>query len=277
MTTPKRTTTASTPPWEQGPDSEGLTFGTWLRQQREVRDVGLREVAEASKISFRYLEAFEQDRFDLLPPAVFSRGFLRQYALYVGLDPDEVLNYFLWAQQEGEGNEEEDRPSELSVAAEPNLTAWMIGGGIVLLLAAIAFLAWGLAGRERPAEDSGEVFVPPVVAPLPAPAEPSPPEEISGAPLQVSLEFVRNCWVEAVVDGGAQRIAQEFAQGESLQIDAERVVVFQKLGNAGGVQMEVNGEVYPLAGAEGSLLKDLVIDLEVAAALVDEAAGEAAP
>jgi hypothetical protein len=100
--------------------------------------------------------------------------------------------------------------------------------------------------------------------------------EVSGAPLRVSLEFVRNCWVEVVVDGGSRRIAQEFAQGESLQIDAEREVIFRKLGNVGGVQMEVNGTQYPLAGEEGALLKDLRIDLEIARALIaqDPAQGE---
>ena len=66
-------------PWQQG-DEETASFGSRLRRQREVRDIGLREIADASKISLRYLEAFEQDRFEALPAVVFAKGFLREYA-----------------------------------------------------------------------------------------------------------------------------------------------------------------------------------------------------
>lgn len=86
-------------------ESETATFGLWLRRQREAREVSLREIADKTKISFRYLEAMEDDRFDLLPAPVFARGFLREYARYVGLNPDEVLNSFLAAQQRAAGLE----------------------------------------------------------------------------------------------------------------------------------------------------------------------------
>ena len=71
------------------------SLGAWLRAQREARGVGLREIADASKISLRYLEALETDRFEVLPAPVFTRGFLREYARVVGLDPDEVVNLYL--------------------------------------------------------------------------------------------------------------------------------------------------------------------------------------
>ena len=51
-----------------------------------MREISLREIAERTKISLRYLEALEEDRFDLLPAPVFAQGFLREYARYVGLN-----------------------------------------------------------------------------------------------------------------------------------------------------------------------------------------------
>ena len=49
-----------------------------------MREISLRDIAERTKISLRYLEAMEADRFDLLPAPVFAKGFLREYARYVG-------------------------------------------------------------------------------------------------------------------------------------------------------------------------------------------------
>ncbi len=74
---------------------DNRSFGEWLRRERERRGITLEEIAEATKIGKRYLEAFERERVDVIPRApIFARGFLRQYAEYVGLDPEEVLNRF---------------------------------------------------------------------------------------------------------------------------------------------------------------------------------------
>ena len=90
------------PPWGLGAQGEEISFGTWLRRQREIREIPMREIADVTKISIRYLEALEADRFDVLPAPVFAKGFLREYSRYVGLDPDEVVNSYLIAQQSPE-------------------------------------------------------------------------------------------------------------------------------------------------------------------------------
>ncbi|HEX2225425.1 MAG TPA: helix-turn-helix transcriptional regulator, partial [Thermoanaerobaculia bacterium] len=108
----KRAGARQPPPWDKdksaatGPD--GGSFGSWLRRQREVRQISLREVADRTKISYRYLEAMEEDRFDVLPAPVFAKGFLREYARYVGLSPDEVVNHYLAVQQPQGGEELEE-------------------------------------------------------------------------------------------------------------------------------------------------------------------------
>src|SRR5919106_4236636 len=82
-------------PWE----GEGGSFGNWLRQQREIRNITLREISDNTKIAMRYLEALEEDRFEVLPAPIFAKGFLREYAKYVGLDADEVVNFYIAADQ----------------------------------------------------------------------------------------------------------------------------------------------------------------------------------
>lgn len=71
------------------------SFGETLKRERELREISLRQISEATKISIRYLEALEQNRFELLPGGLFNKGFIRAYATYVGLDSESMVNSYL--------------------------------------------------------------------------------------------------------------------------------------------------------------------------------------
>lgn len=64
--------------------------GETLRRERERRNLGLPEVSRVLKISPRFLEAIEDERFDQLPGGVFAKSFVRQYARFLDLDEDEA-------------------------------------------------------------------------------------------------------------------------------------------------------------------------------------------
>jgi cytoskeletal protein RodZ len=70
------------------------SIGTWLRRERELRNIDLVEVADRTKIPLQQLERLEDDRFAELPGEVFVKGFLRAYARAVGLSSEEVLGRF---------------------------------------------------------------------------------------------------------------------------------------------------------------------------------------
>src|SRR5688572_29685757 len=70
-------------------------FGTRLREARERRGVSLRTIADATKISVAALEALERNDISRLPGGIFSRAFVRAYAVEVGLDPDVTVREFL--------------------------------------------------------------------------------------------------------------------------------------------------------------------------------------
>ncbi|HKY33401.1 MAG TPA: helix-turn-helix domain-containing protein [Candidatus Polarisedimenticolia bacterium] len=71
------------------------SFGEELKRERELRDISLKEISEATKISLRFLEALEQDNYDILPGGVFNRGFIRAYARFIGIDGEEMVNAYL--------------------------------------------------------------------------------------------------------------------------------------------------------------------------------------
>ena len=70
------------------------SLGSLLRSSRENRNTSLDEAAAATRISVRILTALEGDDFATLPAEVFTRGFIKLYAEYLGLELSEVLKLF---------------------------------------------------------------------------------------------------------------------------------------------------------------------------------------
>jgi cytoskeleton protein RodZ len=70
-------------------------FGRKLREARERRGVSLRQIANATKISVSALEALERNNISRLPGGIFSRAFVRSYAVEVGLDPETTIQEFM--------------------------------------------------------------------------------------------------------------------------------------------------------------------------------------
>src|SRR2546428_7821375 len=70
-------------------------FGETLKRERELREISLRQISEATKINIRYLEALEENRFDALPGGLFNKGFIRAYATYIGVDGEAMVNSYL--------------------------------------------------------------------------------------------------------------------------------------------------------------------------------------
>ena len=86
LTPAARQAGAETPVKVTGPD---------LRKLREARGMSLRQIAAVTKIGTRVLEYIEEDRFSFLPPTVYLRGFLVEYAKLLGLDPRRVAEAYL--------------------------------------------------------------------------------------------------------------------------------------------------------------------------------------
>src|SRR5207248_6594194 len=70
-------------------------FGGKLRDARERRGISLRQIANATKISIAALEALERNDISRLPGGIFSRAFVRSFAMQVGLDPEVTIQDFI--------------------------------------------------------------------------------------------------------------------------------------------------------------------------------------
>jgi cytoskeletal protein RodZ len=72
-----------------------MSFGEELRRERELREITLGEIARATKIDTRCLEALESNDFAVLPEGLYRRGFIRAYCQHIGVDPESMVNAYL--------------------------------------------------------------------------------------------------------------------------------------------------------------------------------------
>jgi cytoskeletal protein RodZ len=69
-------------------------IGNTLREARVRRSITLQQVEEDTKIRVKYVQAMENEDFDVMPGATYVKGFLRTYATYLALDPEVILDEY---------------------------------------------------------------------------------------------------------------------------------------------------------------------------------------
>ncbi|MEX2045399.1 MAG: helix-turn-helix domain-containing protein, partial [Opitutus sp.] len=68
------------------------TIGERLEEARKKKGISIREAAEATKIRGDYLQKFEGNHFDIGLTEIYTRGFLRNYANFLKIPADRILN-----------------------------------------------------------------------------------------------------------------------------------------------------------------------------------------
>jgi len=136
------------------PERNSNSFGEELKREREIRGISLVEIADATKISKRFLEALEKNDFRTLPAPVFTRGFVREYARYLGLNAEEMLTRY---GQFASSHEGADDPQPLLSSKftyhsreRSGSTMWLWMLGVLLVLMAVAAAVFFYRSRPSP-------------------------------------------------------------------------------------------------------------------------------
>jgi len=267
---------------------ESETLGKYLREQRESKKISLREVSKNTRVREFILKAIEENRTDLLPAATYVKGFLLAYAKYLKLDPNDVLLRY----ERGLKGEPAVPPSPRPVKSEQKASAprpskpkrkilwntkqtWVVVGVIVASFAIFFFFSPYSSHppvKSLP-EKSGEGklgLVPPPPAPATSrsseekpvvddkkPPAPSPPvAAITSAQekkaFSVQLKAVEETWVSLRVDDQPEK-EMTFKPRDGISVQAtDRIRM--KLGNAGGVDLILNGKPLGKFGKSGEVL-----------------------
>lgn len=80
------------------------TVGTMLKQARLAKGLSTADVERDIKIREKFIQAIEADNFRLLPSPSYAKGFVRNYAAYVGLDTDDMMAFFRRQMAESPGS-----------------------------------------------------------------------------------------------------------------------------------------------------------------------------
>ena len=87
-----------------------LTAGGIFQKERKRLGLNEKEVADKLHITMHYVKALESNRYEKLPGAVFAKGYVKSYALLLGLNVEELLSlYDEFALQQKTDSEEEKR------------------------------------------------------------------------------------------------------------------------------------------------------------------------
>jgi cytoskeleton protein RodZ len=249
-------------------------FGGKLRLARERRGISLRQIAASTKISVAVLEALERNDISKLPGGIFSRAFVRSYAIEVGLDPDETVREFL------ERFQGEPPPSShLPVAIPEEESSFESQQRVARVLFLLVLISVPLIGivlyftlrgprpaaqlpaetaQMAPAPPAGQPPMQPSPVPQPVPAGPINPPPAKNAAAQPSARTIRlelhptaDCWIKLTVDGKTT-ISRLMKAGEKEVLEVRDTAVID-VGNAGAFAYSINGRPGKALGAEGEV------------------------
>jgi cytoskeletal protein RodZ len=248
------------------------SFGKYLKGLREDAGKSLEEIAENTKIAVTNLEFLEQDRYDLLPPRVFVKGFIRSYVQELGLDADESLGRFDEFTKQGElpDYEEEEHPVFHQKAPFGSFmnSSWftlaLTAAGVVsitiILLTGASRLFWWDAGTDgnqpsvktvQPSKYGGSS------------ARVSPDESQGNAAFSgparsqegkkiLEIKALANTWLRIEPDSGP---AEELVMAPGdIQIFTAKTGFSLQTGNAGGIRIRFDGRELPALGKANQTL-----------------------
>ena len=252
------------------------SLGIRLRELRLAKGVSIDDIARSTRVGRRHLEALETDSWGELPAPVFVKGFIRAYCEFLDASTDEALELY----REASGEPVKPERVQSAVHTPPSRRAGPLMISLVLFIALGASLfafRIGLKSSPRPAPamsgpargdaGSGASSAPIPVTTVPAvPAQPAPVPagEPKPAGQRLLIRAVEPTWIRVQVDEG--QVTEELLQAGAVRewTAARRFVL--TVGNAGGIEVDLNGRRIPALGAKGAVIQRLVLPVEAAEA-----------
>jgi len=267
---------------------EKETLGKYLKNQRESKQISLREVAKNTRVREHVLRAIEADQHHLLPPATYVKGFLLAYAKYLKLDPNDVLLRYervLKGESIAPPSVQPPRPKrEIPPKQAPKpkqkilwntKQTWVVVGVVVASFVVFYFFSpYASRPPTEPAPGKPVEMKPPIASSPPVLATTRPPEgrpvvqekkPLTPSPavtattsvqekkaISLQLKAVEETWLSVQADdqSGKDMILKP---GEGMTVQASGRILM-KLGNAGGLDLVLNGKPLGKPGKSGEVL-----------------------
>lgn len=259
--------------------------GEKLKKIRLEKGISLEEVHKKTKIQLNILKAIEGESITSLSP-VYLKSFLKIYCKFLGVEPQEFMKEYQEPQSKtktqveraikgGEFSARVNKPLEIIRKASLKFRSFKPSKEAIRIFAivlAIPFLfvilfnlGKAISSRRRdlspkvePARTTGQKAVTPQPSKLSKPKTPASLPAVSS--IKLGIRAKENCWVQVRADGVV--VFQRVLEKGRLETWVAKDKFELSLGNAGGVELEINGELFSNLGRRGQVLKSIVITKE---------------
>ena len=262
---------------KESPTGDTSSVGQLLRAAREALDLPIEQLAGDLRIDPRYLTALEENEFGEFSAPVFAKGYLKQYAIRLGLDEKGLLTEYY--RQVGAQEVRKLPTLSLEYDTDRQQARWPItASAVVFVVATLAIWRINTPEPEMPVvrqpaaavteneptevvTDTTEPDETVIVQPEPAAAAIDAPVEAGVSTLQVEIIFAEDCWTE-VIDARGERLFYGLgSSGARTRFTATPPLSFF-LGNASGVEVLVDEVPYeiPVENREGNLARFVILE-----------------
>ena len=240
--------------------------GEVLKKRREELGLSIGEVSNLLRIKAEYLSSIEADEFEKLPVAVYTTGYIRSYAAYLGIDPDPILSFYTGhLAHPGHATiipvASSKKKIPFSYYIIPLLLLLMIPLVYIVLRQGALYPQTKTA--QSPAQSAPAVS-PQQAVPLQEPLQPALRAQQSPTEQQVQtgantdarhrLEVIANdlTWVQITFGDGKTEEALLRPGNTKTWTFPEKALL--KLGNAGGVRLNLDGKDIGSPGSSGQVM-----------------------
>ena len=264
------------------------SVGEILKNTREAKGITIEQVAEATSIRVLYLEAIENEQFNLVPGEVYLKGFIRNYANYIGLNGPAMVEKY---KEQVEANKKHEHPVQADTndikhkqpeqinqrktkMAKANVSAIksllekyvtkrniFLLAGIVVFIAAASFISSFFSdSKDSEPAKTKQAAVESVQSESANKSQAaSVLKDQSGvyivkdaASIEAQVEFSGDCWTEAYADGKEVFMGMMSA-GKTVNWKAEKELQI-KVGNVRVAKIICNGQLVPYAPDENGIV-----------------------
>jgi cytoskeletal protein RodZ len=227
-------------------------LGDEFRAAREARHLSLSDVSEQIHIRSVYLQSIEDEHWAAIAAPVYVRGFIRTYARFLGLDGEQAVGRFNAAL-----GDVPPRHAEVVTFSKPGRrgsSPWLyaLSAAAAILVAFVAYNFYVLQSAGR--SPGAAVVAVASPTPLESPAHTASPVRARPKPAPartLDVRLTQRSWVSVKIDGTA-KLEGIFPPGTRKQFHGKLAIV--RTGNAGGVDLSVNGRELGVMGAAGAVV-----------------------
>ncbi len=264
-----------------------LSVGDILHRARTRTDITLEYAAQQTRIRVSYLQAIEDGQLDRLPGRIYAIGFIKTYAEFLNLDGEKIIQ--LLKRQSGTKVAHKPLPTTAPVEEDHSLPSpktfvivlTMLVCGLVMYPYAFKSGAVQKSVPSVPEDLKEQVTLltkPQTKKPLPQSSteeagieqnipptiDEETPEEILAEEKQhpVILKALENVWLEIRTPEQKVILSRVLSKDEEYWVPEDQENLVMTLGNAGGLQILVEGQPLPLLGRKSQVIRNLSLNPE---------------